>query len=112
MCISRKRASCKNGTWEVEIYSPCGKRLRIPAEFKKFLENNPTIKCDLKVTNHKLPEELKSKLLLRYSQENQKNEAIQTPKKVLKVALENHEKGEKTMKTKHHKIDHERNHTG
>ena len=112
MCRRRKRASCKNGTWTVEIYSPCGKRLRIPAEFKKFLENNPKIKCDLKVTNHKIPEELKSKPLLKDSQENPKNEAIHTPKKDLKIALENQEKGEKSMKTKHHKIDHERNNTG
>ena len=124
MCKSRKRASCKNGTWAVEIYSPCGKRLRIPAQFKKFLENNPTKKCDLKVTNHKIPEELKSKPLLKDSQEHPKNEAIQTPKEESRVALENHEKGfgdsnkykcafcEKTMKTKHHMIDHERTHTG
>ena len=38
-------------SWYFEVYNPNGKKFRSNTELTKFLENNPQVKCDRKVTN-------------------------------------------------------------
>ena len=37
--------------WDFYVFSPNGQKFRSNVEIKKFLEKNPSVKCDLEVTN-------------------------------------------------------------
>ena len=50
----------KSSIWDFYLISSDNKRFRSNPEVKRYLENNPTIKCDLSVTNTQWSSALKS----------------------------------------------------
>ena len=47
--VGHRRADKEH--WDFYVFAPNGKKLRSKNEIKKFLERNPSVKCDLDVTN-------------------------------------------------------------
>ena len=64
--------------WEFDVFPPSGKKLRSNVEIKIFLEKNPSVKCDLDVTNTSRVKKLYKK----------KSEAMNLKKDVITIDLE------------------------
>ena len=68
--IGRKRSNKDH--WDFYLISSDNKKLRSNAEVKRYVENNPNVKCDLSVTNTKWP--LKNLEIPKPVQENPKTD--------------------------------------
>ena len=55
----RSEISKEKNRWDFYIFSPSGKHFRSTPEIKRYLEENPEVKCDLDVTNTFYPSEMK-----------------------------------------------------
>ena len=59
--VGHRRINAKNSkSWDFYVISPCGKKFRSTIELKKYLLDNPHIKCDRYVTNTNRPRDLSS----------------------------------------------------
>ena len=55
----RQGGEIKN-RWDFYVISPCGLRFRSNPEISRYLNQNPKVKCDLKLTNTSRPSDLDS----------------------------------------------------
>ena len=67
--IGQKRSEISTKRWDFYIFSPSGKHFRSTPEIKRYLEENPEVKCDLDVTNTFYPNEMKHS---KYSKNREK----------------------------------------
>ena len=57
----RRKNPNTSKNWDIYLISPDNKRLRSNVELKKYLDENPNVKCDLSVTNTQTPKQTNSK---------------------------------------------------
>ena len=67
--------------WTIFVFGPDGKKFRSNLEIKTFLEKNPSVECDLEVTNT-------SRVKKMYNSSMKKLETMNLKKDVITIDLE------------------------
>ena len=57
--IGHRRSELSTIRWDFYVFSPSGNHFRSTPEIKRYLEENPEVKCDLEVTNTFYPCDMK-----------------------------------------------------